>query len=396
MVTSVTAKSNHYETLGLPSTASTEEIGKAYAAQMTTFRLRPENALTRLALLSTAYETLRDPAKRRAYDASLGLLGLNAGPVMEQKAASPFIGVTTSPQFNRPLPAPSFEPVKEPTRRAEPDPRVGSFIAASLRPAAPKKVEREMPVRQAAEPVKSAPQPVYVEPQEQEAHARIHRDQAMIAAGIVGLAILGIATALPRVNADRLAAPTVQARQAVTVGLPPATPAQDAAVGAPIEASGKAPVPHEESRVETAAQTAAAPAADSLPADQQSDQAAPQQGAADPLAPVSTDASAQPASGSTVADTPAESCACGRNEHRRGDAARQCDDRTDHPSDRLCMWKRRFDRVRERFEGSVQGDLLVGRQLSGDAAPRTLPFPQAGQPLAGLSVVASAAARAQT
>lgn len=164
-----------------------------------------------------------------------------------------------------------------------------------------------MPVGQAGEPVKPAPQPVYVEPQEEEAHARIHRNQAMIGAGIVGLAILGIATALPRPNADRLPAPTVQARQAVTVGLPPATPAQDTAVGAPIEASAKAPVLHEESRVETAAQTTAAPAADSLPADQQSNQAASKQAAADPLAPVSTDASAQSASSSTAADAPAES-----------------------------------------------------------------------------------------
>lgn len=295
MVTSVTAKSNHYETLGLPSTATTEEIGKAYAAQMTTFRLRPENALTRLALLSTAYETLRDPAKRRSYDASLGLLGLNAEPVMQQKPASPFIGVTTAPQYNRPRPAPAPQPAAEPTRRAEPDPRVGSFIAASLRPPAPKSAEREVPIRQAAEPAKPAPQPVYVEPEEQQEHARIHRNQAMIGAGIVGLAILGIATALPRPNADRLPTPTVQAQQAVTVGLPPATPAQDTAVGAPVEASTKAPLVHEQAPVETAAQTVTDPAADSAPADQQNEPVATQQSAADPLAPISTEASGQPA-----------------------------------------------------------------------------------------------------
>lgn len=307
MVTSVAAKSNHYETLGLPSTASTDEIGKAYAAQMTTFRLRPENALTRLALLSTAYETLRDPAKRRAYDASLGLLGLNAEPVIQQKPASPFISAMPATQFNRPRPAPAPQPPREPTRRPEPDPRVGSFIAASLRPPAPTSAERETPVRQAADAARPAQTPVYLEPEEQEEHVRIHRNQAMIGAGIVGLAILGMATALPRPNADRLPAPTVQAQQAVTVGLPPATPAQDTTVDAPLEASAKTPVVHEQAPVETAAQTVTTPVTDSAPADQQTDQPATQSAAADPLAPIGTEASAQQASDTTAADTAPES-----------------------------------------------------------------------------------------
>lgn len=307
MVTSVTAKSNHYETLGLASTASVEEIGKAYAAQMTTFRLRPENALTRLALLSTAYETLRDPAKRRAYDASLGLLGLNAEPVIQPKPASSFIGATPAAQLNRPRPTPPPQPAREPTRRAEPDPRVGSFIAASLRQPAPPAVEREIPVRQTAELARPKPAPIYVEPEEQEEHARIHRNQAMIGAGIVGLAFLGIATALPRPNADRLPAPTVQAQQAVTVGLPPATPAQDSTAGASVEASAKAPVAHEQASVETAAQTVTAPATESAPADQQTEQPATQQATADPLAPIGTEASAQPPSDASAADTAAVS-----------------------------------------------------------------------------------------
>lgn len=307
MVTSVTAKSNHYETLGLPSTATTEEIGKAYAAQMTTFRLRPENALTRLALLSTAYETLRDPVKRRAYDASLGLLGLNAAPSMQPKPVSPFIGTTVTSQVNRPRPAPAPQPAREPTRKAEPDPRIGSFIAASLRQPAPKEVKRQIPPPHAVEPVRPAPAPVYVEAEEQEEHARIHRNQAMIGAGIVGLAILGIATALPRPNADRLPTPTVQTQQAVTVGLPPATPAPDSAVGTPIEASAKTFVAHEQAPVEPAAQTVTDPTADAAAADQQSDQPATQQAAADPLAPIATEASAQPASDASTTDSAAES-----------------------------------------------------------------------------------------
>jgi hypothetical protein len=309
MVTSVTAKSNHYETLGLPSTASTEEIGKAYAEQMTTFRLRPENALTRLALLSTAYETLRDPAKRRAYDASLGL---NAPPVVPEpvvakpvapQATAPFIGATSAPQFSRPRPTPEPPPAG-PTRRAEPDPRVGSFIAASLRQPPPKSAAVEWPVERQAEAARPAPAPLYVEAEYEEEHARIHKNQAMIGAGIIGLALLGVATALPRPNVDHLPAPTVQAQQAVTIGLPPATPVKDSAIGTPVEASAKAPVARQQVPVETAAQTATEPTP--VPKTQV-DQSATQQASVDPLAPVSTEASAPSASDANATEATAQS-----------------------------------------------------------------------------------------
>jgi hypothetical protein len=141
----------------------------------------------------------------------------------------------------------------------------------------------------------------------QEEHARIHKNQAMIGAGIIGLAILGIATAIPRPNVDRLATPIVQAQQAVTVGLPPATPARDTAIGAPIEASPKAPSARQQVPVETAAQTVETPSTDSAAVDaQQSAQPATQQAAADPLAPAATEASVQPASDSTAANDAAQ------------------------------------------------------------------------------------------
>jgi DnaJ domain len=308
MITSVTAKSNHYETLGLTSTASTEEIGKAYAAQMTTFRLRPENALKRLALLSTAYETLRDPAKRRAYDDSLGL---NAPPVVPEpvvakpvapRATAPFIGATSASQFNRPRPTPAPPPAAS-KRRAEPDPRVGSFIAASLRQPAPKSAAVEWPVERPAEVAAPAPAPMYVEPGYEEEHARIHKNQAMIGAGIIGLAVLGVATALSRPNVDHLPAPTVQAQQAVTVGLPPATPAKDSAVGTPIEASAKSSVARQQVPVETAQ----APAAELTPAPEpQTAQPVTQRAAVDPLAPIGTEANTQPASEANATDAAAQ------------------------------------------------------------------------------------------
>jgi hypothetical protein len=307
MVTSVTAKSNHYETLGLPSTATTEEISRAYAAQMTTFRLRPDNALMRLAMLSTAYETLRDPAKRRTYDSSLGL---NKPPVVRlpvvdepvgSQQSEPFIGATSAPQFNRPRPAPTQQRPSGPTRRPEPDPRVGSFIAASLRQPAPRGAAVEWPVERPVEAAKVAPTQVYVEPAHEEEHARIHKNQAMIGAGIIGLAILGIATAIPRPNVDRLATPTVQAQQGVTVSVPPATPAQDTAIGLPLEASAKAPGARRQLPVDSQSQTVAVSSADSAavgqqrPAQAAAQPAVAQPAAADPLAPIATEASAQSA-----------------------------------------------------------------------------------------------------
>lgn len=61
---------NHYERLGVPPTAAAEEIARAFSREGNVFRA---HAFGGLAEVCIAYETLRDPVKRRAYDASLGL-----------------------------------------------------------------------------------------------------------------------------------------------------------------------------------------------------------------------------------------------------------------------------------------------------------------------------------
>jgi hypothetical protein len=68
MISSV--RPNHYETLGVRPSASDEEIGQAFAKMMTLSAARPLGAT---AQVIGAYETLKDPDRRRNYDRSLGL-----------------------------------------------------------------------------------------------------------------------------------------------------------------------------------------------------------------------------------------------------------------------------------------------------------------------------------
>src|SRR5256885_14628715 len=68
MDSAVRSRPTHYETLGLTPDASDEEIARAFAREIG----RPR-VFGGIALVGFAYETLRDPAKREAYDVSLGL-----------------------------------------------------------------------------------------------------------------------------------------------------------------------------------------------------------------------------------------------------------------------------------------------------------------------------------
>lgn len=70
MVSSVRPRPNYYDVLGLSPSANQEEIRRAFAKFMGMFGAHP---LAAAAELSAAFETLRNPVKRRAYDDSLGL-----------------------------------------------------------------------------------------------------------------------------------------------------------------------------------------------------------------------------------------------------------------------------------------------------------------------------------
>ena len=66
MVQTVTARASHYEVLGVEPTANSDEIARAFAREMG----RPR-AFGGLADVSIAYEVLRNPERRRAYDESI-------------------------------------------------------------------------------------------------------------------------------------------------------------------------------------------------------------------------------------------------------------------------------------------------------------------------------------
>jgi hypothetical protein len=70
MVYMLSKRRTHYEVLGLTPAATSEEIERAFARQFGCFQ---PHTVGRLADVTVAYEALRNPAKRRAYDASLGL-----------------------------------------------------------------------------------------------------------------------------------------------------------------------------------------------------------------------------------------------------------------------------------------------------------------------------------
>jgi curved DNA-binding protein CbpA len=87
MVTTALSKPNHYERLGLTPGATDDEIARAFAVAMSPLMPR---SIGDIAEIGLAFETLRDPAKRRAYDASIALpVAAEAEPEPEPRAMFP-------------------------------------------------------------------------------------------------------------------------------------------------------------------------------------------------------------------------------------------------------------------------------------------------------------------
>ena len=114
MVTTVRSRPNHYDVLGIDRAATTDQIAKAFAKLLS--EPRPFGSL---AEVTVAYETLRDPAKRKAYDSSLGVKA-------EPKPALSLAGRLEAAQFlgagvKRPASL-DMAPTPQPTLRMAPQP----------------------------------------------------------------------------------------------------------------------------------------------------------------------------------------------------------------------------------------------------------------------------------
>jgi hypothetical protein len=117
MTGSVKSRPNHYETLGVRTTASANEISEAFGRKM---GLGQPDPLGRVTDLCVAYQTLRDPDKRRDYDRLLGLkretkpLPLQATVRVTQQRWTPFMASQESNFAKEPPSAPEPHVAAEP------------------------------------------------------------------------------------------------------------------------------------------------------------------------------------------------------------------------------------------------------------------------------------------
>jgi len=323
MDNAVKARPSHYELLGLAPTASSEEIAQAFAKEVS----RPR-AFGGLAQLGIAYETLRNPDKRSAYDAS--------------------IGVAPEPE---PQPKAEFKPyaahamVARPHFKSEPsaEPRTAAFIASSVRAPEPvPKPEPELEARSQSDlmrrfeavamptfqptvsPDQFAPAADLEPVREAEDAPVAWRRPAAIAGGlVVAVAAVGALAGLDAGNDAQSALPTA----AVTAAVPEAKSVAATATRSaePALRFGALDVqPQRPSRHAVARRVERAPAAprapgladlqlDSPPSETSAAQTPVEQAAAEPVAPAAVVSASMPLPAATIARTIGRiGYACGR------------------------------------------------------------------------------------
>ncbi len=219
MVSTVRARPNHYEVLGLSPQASEAEIAEAFGRAIATPR-----GLGGIAEVSIAYEALRDPERRRAYDRSIGI-GVEPEPKAEPEPAPQR---EWSPFLIRAAARPAGLPRHDPLPAAEPRPEPRPFIAAPR----PEPIAAVLP-----EPK----QRVEVHfPQAEEFAIDWKRTAIIAGAAVLGVGVLGAWAGLAA-SSDIEAAPQSQAKQAVTMKLAPPEPLPAvAAAAAAVPAQGAA------------------------------------------------------------------------------------------------------------------------------------------------------------
>lgn len=278
MDSSVKSRPNYYETLGLKPGASDDEITQAFTKRMSLSGLRPVGGAAQVCV---AYETLRDPARRREHDRALGLAPKaeprqwaipSLKPRWEPFIAAP-VAEAAKPSRSEPATAPEpHAPKREPEPEASHqeaataagglEPRTASFIAEALRelakpigeesrPESPLELTEPCPAPSEPDVVAASeqPNPVAIEPDIREVLANpsmpygrsYYRERRrfdwkrpalavgglMVAAGAVGIAA--------GLSSSRNGEGTAQTAPAVTVALPSATERAD--LSAPVPAA---------------------------------------------------------------------------------------------------------------------------------------------------------------
>ena len=281
MASTMSSRPSHYDALGLSPEATQDEIAGAFARAMGLFGARSAAAAAQIGL---AFETLRKPEKRRAYDESLGLRRAPA-PVPAPMAVSFRISAPASPP----------EPHVEPTR----GPAGDSFIATSLREIA-RPVELSPSNRPAARPEPPvAGRPVMPAAAEAEVIEEADRPfdwkrpavgvgAIVLAAGLIG-ALAGISVrddAQSPADAVTTVLPSAKARPHVT---------QPAPVEATVSAPTISPAPERPSRAQRPAKRLdQVPEVQAPTGSAEAAQAAPDQAGADAVQPASAEAVADP------------------------------------------------------------------------------------------------------
>jgi hypothetical protein len=232
MASIVTSKPDHYERLGLAPDAGAEEIARAFATAMSPLMPRSVGDLVEIAI---AFETLRNPVKRRAYDASIA-------PALDEPEPAPAPVPETGPDPEVKLMFPREGwPVT-------PSTRIGSMELPAI-DALPRMAEKDAPTPclapplQAEAPRVSEPQLDY-RPAEgrfrylEQAPVEWRRPAAVVGALFVGVAMIGAGLGW---YASRGIAPA-QAEDSVTFPIPKSeaplaeAPPQTAAVAVAVKA----------------------------------------------------------------------------------------------------------------------------------------------------------------
>jgi hypothetical protein len=237
MIGTIAKRRNHYELLGLAPSATDNEVGQAFTKAM----FAPHR-MAEAAQIGLAYEVLRDPVRRRAYDEEQGLARPARRPTNPSAISFRISAQAYGATIERPATTPAHSapatPASPPQKAVAVERPVGSFIAQSLRE--PGRTEIPQPPTEAISNADPEPPIAVVVPPSPPAAPRERLpvieagdggvSRVTLAAGGLVLAVVMLG-AWAGVEAGD-AAESGQATEAVTTELPKARPA-NTAVAAP-------------------------------------------------------------------------------------------------------------------------------------------------------------------